>query len=243
MNGINPKIQKQKIKLKTLGEIVNQSEKEIPFFSIGETHLKEYIMDAEVNIPNYNIIRADRPTTRRKGGVAIYSHHSFSLEETQTFSNSYCELAMTYNKMNNIIVIAMYRPPETPVEKFKECLEKIKDYKDKHETAVILILGDLNLKYIDWERETIRTPETIKSNATPSERTSSEMLLDFVNEELLVQVVSENTRKGKRLLDIILTSDEDIICNTKVEKTNLDTDHDMVICDILRITQKPKLCV
>ena len=59
------------------------------------------------------------------------------------------------------------------------------------------------------------------------------MLLDFVNEELLVQVVSENTRKGKSLLDIVLTSDEDIIYNVKVEKTNLDTDHDMVKCDIL----------
>ena len=210
--------------MKTLGEIVNQSAKEIPFFSIGETHLKEYIMDAEVNIPNYNILRADRPTTRRKGGVAIYSHHSFSLEETLTFSNNYCEAAMAYNKINNIIVIAVYRPPETPVEKFRECLEKIKNYKEKHETAVTLILGDLNLRYIDWEREIIRTG---------SERISSEMLLDFVNEELLVQVVSENTRKGKTLLDIVLTSDEDIICNTKVEKTNLDTDHDMVTCDIL----------
>ena len=79
----------------------------------------------------------------------------------------------------------------------------------------------------------IRTPDLITQKITPSERTSSEMLLDFVNEELLVQVVSENTRKGKSLLDIVLTSDEDIIYNTTVEKTNLDTDHDIVTCDIL----------
>ena len=233
LNGINPKIKKQKIKLRTLGEIVNHSETLVPFFSIGESHLKEYILDAEVNIPNYNVIRADRPSTRRKGGVAIYYHHSFSLEEIETFSNSYCELAMSYNKLNNIIIVAAYRPPETPVEKFKECLEMIKKYKEKHETATTLIMGDINLKYIDWDREIIRTPENIKQNANHNERTSSEMLLDFVNEELLVQVVSENTRKGKSLLDIVLTSDEDIIYNVKVEKTNLDTDHDMVKCDIL----------
>ena len=233
MDGINPKVKKQKIKLKTLGDIVNQSEKEIPFFMIGETHLKEYILDAEINIPNYNIIRADRPSTRRKGGVAIYSHHSFSLEDTQTFSNSYCELAMTYNRMNNIVIIAVYRPPLTPAEKFRECLERIKKYKDEHETAVTLIMGDTNLKYINWENETIRTPDTIKQPITPAERIASEMLLDFVNEELLVQVVSENTRKEKSLLDIILTSDDDIIYNTKVEKTNLDTDHDIITCDIL----------
>ena len=233
MNGINPKVSKQKIKLKTLGEIVNNGKKVIPFFSIGETHLKEYILDSEVNIPNYNITRADRPSSKRKGGVAIYSHHSFSLEDAQTFSNNYCELAMTYNNSNNLIVIAMYRPPETPAEKFRESLDKIKNYRDKHEDAVTLIMGDLNLKYIDWEREIIRTPDTIKCNASPSERHSSEMLLDFVNEELLIQVVSENTRKDKSLIDVILTSDEDIIYNTKVEKTNLNTDHDIVTCDIL----------
>ena len=43
MNGLNPKIQKQKIKLKTLGEIVNHNEHEIPFFVTIETHWKEYI--------------------------------------------------------------------------------------------------------------------------------------------------------------------------------------------------------
>ena len=233
MDGINPKVQKQKLKLKALGDIVNQSDKEIPFFIIGETHLKEYIMDAEINIPNYNIIRADRPTTKRKGGVAIYSHHSFSLEDAQTFSNSYCELAMAYNRVNNLIVIAVYRPPLTPAEKFRECLERIKLYKDKYENAVTLIMGDMNLKYIHWESETIRTPDTITAPVTPSERIASEMLLDFVNEELLTQVVRENTRKEKSLLDIILTSDDDIIYNTKVEKTNLDTDHDIIACDLL----------
>ena len=233
LNGINPKVTKQKIKLKTLGEIVNQSDLDIPFFIIIETHLKEYILDAEVSIPNYDIIRADRPTTKRKGGVAIYSHHTFILEESQTFSNSFCELAMAYNKLNNIIVIALYRPPDTTTDKFKECLEKIRNYKDKFESATILMLGDVNLKYIDWQVETIRRPENITENITPRERISSEILLDFVNEELLVQVVTENTRKDKSLLDIVLTSDEDLICDTKVEKTNLDTDHDKVVCEIL----------
>ena len=232
LNGINPTFKKHKIKLKTLSDIISENEYEIPFFIISETHLKEYISDAEVSIPNYNIIRADRPTTKRKGGVAIYSHHTFSLEEIQTFSNSYCELAMAYNKVNNLIVIALYRPPDTPIEKFRECLDKIKNYKEKLETATTLILGDLNLKFIDWNLETIRRPENITQKATPSEKTSSQMLLDFVNEELLVQVVKENTRKGKSLIDIILTNDEDIIYETKVEKTNLDTDHDLVTCNI-----------
>ena len=75
-------------------------------------------------------------------------------------------------------------------------------------------------------------PENIRQSLSAEERKSSEMLLDFVNENLLVQVVTENTRKGKSLLDIVLTSNEDIISDTKVEKTNLDTDHDLVKCEM-----------
>ena len=52
MNGVNPKVRKQRIKLKTLGEIVNNSDKKIPFFVVCETHWKQYIMDAEINIKN-----------------------------------------------------------------------------------------------------------------------------------------------------------------------------------------------
>ena len=238
MNGLNPKIQKQKIKLKTLGEIVNHNEHEIPFFVTIETHWKEYIENAEIGIPNYNVIRADRPSSKRKGGVAIYSHHSFTMEDIETFSNSFCEVAIAINKISNTIVAAVYRPPETPAEKFRECLNKIKRYKEKHETATTLILGDFNLKYIEWQSETIRKPDTITQKITPSERLASEMLLDFVNEELLIQVVNENTRQDKSLIDIILTSNEDIIANTRVEKTNLDTDHDLVVCEILLKSEK-----
>ena len=239
LNGINPKINKQKIKLKTLSDIDSQSDIQIPFFVVCETHLKDYILDAEVSITDYNLIRADRSNSKRKGGVAIYSHHTFSLEEIQTFSNNFCELAIAYNKVNNVIVVALYRPPDTPADKFRECLDKIKTYKEKYETATTLILGDLNLKYINWKLETIRRPDTITSNITPSERISSEMLLDFVNEELLVQVVNENTRKDKSLLDIVLTSDEELILDVKVEKTNLDTDHDKVVCEILLKPKEP----
>ena len=103
LDGINPKVPKQKIKLKLLGEIVNNSDYLIPFFFAIETHLKSYILDAEVKVENYNILRANR-VHRKKGGVAIYSHESFNLEDTQVFSNSYCEAAMGYIKKNNISV-------------------------------------------------------------------------------------------------------------------------------------------
>ena len=232
VNGIDPKVQKQKLKLKALGEIVNQSEHTIPFFILTETHLKQYVFDAEIEIHDYSVFRADR-TTRKCGGVAIFAHKSFCLENKEAFSNKYCELAIAYNRENEVIIAAMYRPQDASTAQLRETLDKIKVYKEKYPTATVLLFGDLNLKFIDWSCEEIRTPKDIKQALSSEERIQSEMLLDFVNEHLLVQVITENTRKDKSLIDIVLTNDEEIILDTRVKRTYLDTDHDLVECDML----------
>ena len=218
IQGIHPKVVKQKVKLKTLGEFVATSKKKIPFFILTESHLKAYILDAEITIPNYNILRADR-TNRRNGGVIIYVHHMLSMDETKVFSNSFCECAMIYNINNYLIIAAIYRPPDAPTKKFEECLQQIKCFKDSYDNANILILGDMNLKYIDWNTETLRKPTDIKQCCTSEERVSSNLLLDFLNENMMIQMVHENTRHGKSLLDLVITNDEDIVFDVKVEKT------------------------
>ena len=231
VQGINPKVPKQKVKLKALGELVNGSNRKIPFFVTTESHLKTYIFDAEVAIQNYNIIRADREA-RRCGGVAIYSHKSFCLEDSETYSNQYCELAIAYNRENDVIIAGMYRPQDASPKHFSDCLKRVECYKNKYKTATLFIFGDLNLKYINWNDEEIRTPKHIKQNISSEERIQSEMLLDFVSEHLMTQVVAENTRKGKSLIDIVLTNDEDVVIQSKVKPTYLDTDHDIVECTI-----------
>ena len=232
VQGINPKVEKHKIKLKTISEIITACEENLPFFVLTETHLKDYIMDAEVGIPQYNILRADR-AIRKGGGVAIYSHHAFSLDDTDTFSNQYCEAAMAYSQQNQLVITAIYRPPGSPVKYFKECLQKIQTFKSKYADATTIMLGDLNLKFIDWTTETIKKPTHIKENITKEEKESSDILLEFVNENLLVQIVEEATRKGKSILDLVFTTDEDLVFDVKVETNNLDTDHDTVTCQIL----------
>ena len=50
VQGINPNVIKQKLKIKAMEEEVNNSDKIIPFFAATETHLNENIFDAEVQI-------------------------------------------------------------------------------------------------------------------------------------------------------------------------------------------------
>ena len=194
IQGVNPKVNKQKIKFALLEESVSTNKNILPFFVLTETHLSDQIFDAEVSIKDYNIIRADRET-RNQGGVAIYHHYLFTMDDAETFSNSYCECAMAYNKINSLLVIGVYRPPDALPSIFKECLDKIENFIKKHPKDSILIFGDFNLKYINWETEKIEKPATIKQNLTTNERISSNYLIDFVNEHLLIQLVKENTRK------------------------------------------------
>ena len=95
-----------------------------------------------------------------------------------------------------------------------------------------MIFGDMNLKFIHWETETLRRPPNIKQFWTLEEKNSSYALLDFMNQNLLVQTVRENTRQDKSILDIVLTSDEDLVFEIEVERNNFDTDHDTVICQL-----------
>ena len=95
------------------------------------------------------------------------------------------------------------------------------------------MLGDFNLKFINWQTEKIEKPETIKQSISSNEKISSNILLDFVNENLLTQLVTENTRHQKSLLDLVFTNNEDIIFNVNVDTNNYDTDHDTVNCQLL----------
>ena len=58
------------------------------------------------------------------------------------------------------------------------------------------------------------------------------MLLDFVNENLLLQLVEGNTRHQK---DLVFTNNDDLISNVNVDTNNYsyDTDHDTVTCQVL----------
>ena len=232
IQGINPRVNKQKVKFALLQESVSTNKNMLPFFVLTESHLSDQIFDAEVSIKDYNIIRADREA-RKQGGVAIYHHYLFTMDDTETYSNSYCECAMAYNKTNSLLVIGVYRPPDALPSVFKDCLEKIEKFINKYPKDSVLIFGDFNLKFINWETEKIEKPATIKQNITTNEKMSSNYLLDFVNDHLLIQLVKDNTRRQKSLLDLILTNNDEMIFNVNVESNSYDTDHDTVNCQVL----------
>ena len=77
----------------------------IPFISITETWLKSYITKAQVNIPNYNVFRADRKL-RTRGGSLLYIHEGIPIIHHDEFDDKYCE-AVVCSSSRNIIIASV----------------------------------------------------------------------------------------------------------------------------------------
>ena len=63
----------------------------IPVIAVAESWLKPSIANAQVNIPDYNIFRADRELSKN-GGVLLYIHEDIVIESSSSFDDNFCEI-------------------------------------------------------------------------------------------------------------------------------------------------------
>ena len=229
---MNPGIVNQKWKTLSLEELIISTSNYIPFVIITETHLNPDIMDAEIQIKNYNLHRADR-ISRKGGGVTIYSHDSISINCVESFTDKHCQAVLLYNETNNMIVVGAYRPPDTSLASFTNLMTKIQDFINKFNNPDVIILGDLNFPNVVW------CNNTIKSGKSTEDNKSAQLLLDFMDRNFMIQKVDENTRNDKNILDVIIMNNDDHLHSITVEKCKITSDHDLVMCDLQNVFKKP----
>ena len=227
VNGINEPSQKHK--LTSIEESIHStarisSENFIPYFSIIESHLKSYHKDSEIAIRDYNSLRADRPIVY-KGGVIIFTHKDFVVDDKAIYADITCQAAMIYNTNLNLIVIGTYRPPKADETSFKLCLQKIDEFIRKHDGADIQMTGDLNFPFINWQTKEIR-------KGLRSDTATAQNFLSFMDTHMMNQLVSEFTRDDKSILDLVLTNNQQAVHSIIVEKATF-TDHDIVWTNLL----------
>ena len=86
----------------------------VAVIAFTETHLHKNILDTEVQIKNYELFRQDRKE-RSHGGVAAYIETKLAAnaETVDSYSNGTCEFLAVHIKKINIVMIIVYRPPNT----------------------------------------------------------------------------------------------------------------------------------
>ena len=110
------------------------------FIGLSETWLLDQL-EAEVNIENYDLYRADSKRTKNKrgrfgGGVALYLREDIAATTKQIldFSNNVFETLSVHSSKENLCIATVYRQPDDSTHgrssnnrEFKEAINKLKE--------------------------------------------------------------------------------------------------------------------
>ena len=202
------------------------SEGNAVFAALTETHIKDH-EDSEVWIPNYNLFRTDRKN-RSGGGVALYVKDTMICTELLSCTDDVCELLIIKISNINLIIILIYKPPDTTKDQFDIMIQKIRTVLDDQGTPSpnIIMLGDLNLPNMDWKMVENNVIPEWKGRREHKEAKHAETLLSFCELFHLNQHITEPTRQSN-ILDLIFTNNESLINNIIISET-IYSDHKLV---------------
>ena len=157
-------------------------------------------------IPGYKFFHLDREE-RMGGGVAMYVSSNMNPSHKQINGIEAVCVGVFDNKNSEVLLITAYRPPHRSVQEdnlfYSTLTRKIKD-------KTCIVMGDFNCRNVNWDTGT-----------TDAE---GERLLEFANDNFLIQKVRENTR-GDNILDLIFTSDIELIYGVTTREHLANSDH------------------
>ena len=195
----------------------------IPFILISESWLKPHISNAQITIPDYEIVRQDR-ISRGCGGVLMYIHQSLPICDTAFYDDGICEAVVCTLKTTNMKIASIYRPPKAEDKSFENLLlfldNKISNEIDSQKHYDIIIGGDFNLPDIDWKVSHLHCENKLSTQA-------ENRLLSFMEKHFLCQYVTQPTR-GKNILDLFLTNNNNLVLQSTSEDCKPLSDHNIV---------------
>ena len=188
---------------------------------VTESHLNDNILDAEIQMDGYDLIRGDRKE-RSHGGVAIYTSSNIISETLLTFSNTVCELVIMKLPQINHILVTIYHPPDTNYTEFREMINTLLTTLRALDSPLpdISIFGDFNFPNVKWPEG-----EILPGN-TRDEQNQINLLSQLCEEFYLEQKILHPTR-DKNILDFVFTNNGEIIYHYDITKTIM-SDHNLI---------------
>ena len=205
-----------------LAEIADEVNAGIMMFT--ESHLNKDIRDAEVNIENFEMVRADREE-HKNGGIVTYIRSELNLGVKILLSLSYSKVEALILGLDSInaILIGVYRPPDTNLNDFTHVLGKIKETVESvnDNGLTILLTGDFNMPHVDWTRGTTH-------GGTIDHQNQVTELINLTEEYYMEQYILEATR-GSNILDLFFSNNDLAVLNVDVQPPTILSDHQLVI--------------
>ena len=194
---------------------------------IIETKLKQEILDSEIKIKDYDIIRSDRQT-RNCGGVAIYLTSDLTYNTILKFSNSVCDVLVIKIPSNNTLICCFYRPPDCYPSEFNEAINQVKEVFKENENSDIILAGDFNFPEMDWSQPLLRK---FKSSQNLNPTNQLNILLNLTDEFFLQQLITKPTRYDN-VLDLVFTNITDTPYDCTTSFFQSFSDHKLIRLDL-----------
>ena len=210
----------------------------MPYIMLTETWLRDHL-DAELQIPNYSLYRADRNRAKKRrgrnsGGVAIYLRNDIAAhaEVLLQYSNGVNEALCIKLEPQHLILCTLYRQPDDPVggnrstsNEFRELLGDLTEVLENlpSPSPNILIGGDFNLPKVSWPS---CSPLTGSSS---DDKKMTHMLAEFCSQHFLVQLTNQPTHNGGNVLDLLLTNNEISFSFDSASPTSPVSSHFLVV--------------
>ena len=164
---------------------------------------------AEYQIPGYTIVEKCR-TDRNGGGILLYVKDHLNpvqLPKPQIANIDSMYLLLKDKSGKKIVIGLIYRPPAQPVNTDREIFEQLCEISNNHDTV---IMGDFNLPVQKWgESVNLHNGHDLYTN---------------LQESSLSQLVNFPTR-GNNILDLVLTTSDDLVTNLIVNDEFSNSDH------------------
>ena len=170
--------------------------------------------DAELRLTGYVMFRRDQ-IGRRGGGVILYVKESIQAYEIKLEREADCDEAVwckIVSGNSKLTIGLVYRP------NINEDNTKIRNAIKEVSKRECIIMGDFNHGHIQWK-------------SLESTGGEDQQFLFLIQDSFLTQHVLEPTR-GDNVLDIVLSSQKELVDNVKIHEPLGNSDHNQIHFDI-----------
>ena len=186
------------------------------FVGLTETFLNSNILDSEILMEGFNIVRCDTDRSERMGGgVCFYLKQSINHKTLLSYCNSTCEVLIVKLSEPDVVLVLIYRPPNATAASFNDIIQRTEETIRALESPLpeVMMLGDFNFPDVLWD-STISEQNVHLSSLVK--------LRDFL---YLDQVIKDPTRKSNTL--DLLFRNESIIKSIETNETVI-SDHNII---------------
>jgi len=187
---------------------------------VTESWATVIIMDADISLPAYTLFRIDRPTSNKGRGILVYvlstlNPSAYSPQQSYP-EHVWCKLNTATFKNSDLIIGVCYR--STSTELFDDNLRTaLRNLIAEVSNKNVMLMGDFNYPSIDWATRSVQ--DTVISEA--------QLFLYPLDHCFLTQHVQLTTTK-KATLDLVITSEPDLVHAVEVSEPLEQSDHNML---------------